>query len=342
MDIRMTSRLATIISVIVLLVLFGLYQVLWAPNTFSSDQFITVSKGESFRQVVDSLESHGIIRNRLLFDLAGRMLNLTTKMQVGKYRFKSGMSNKEILEDLRYGKTIELITVHIPEGMRVARQAFVFAHALGIDSARFMALAGDTIFLASLGIPANTVEGYLMPNTYKFYWQTDEEEIFRTIVAEFWKFFNDTLKAYAAARGRSINDILTVASIVEAETAVDSERAIVAGVYYNRLEKRMRLEADPTIQYILEDGPRRLRYSDLKRESAYNTYRHYGLPPGPINNPGKASILAALYPARHKYYFFVANGHGGHTFSKTYSEHRQAIQSYRKKREEQQAAKQEG
>lgn len=337
----MMRRLQILLGVLILIVLVAFYEILWAPNSFEGDRFVTVSKGDTFRQVIDSLQSHGIIRNRTLFDLAGRTLRLTTRMQIGKYRFKSGMSNKEILEDLRYGKTIELVMVHIPEGLRMARQAFICKRVLGIDSARFMALAKDTFFVRSLGVPAPTLEGFLLPNSYKFYWQTDEEDVIREMVAQFWGFFNDTLKAYAAARGRSINDILTIASIVEAETAVDSERAIVAGVYYNRLEKRMRLEADPTIQYILEDGPRRLRYSDLKRESAYNTYRHYGLPPSPINNPGEASILAALYPVRHKYLFFVANGIGGHTFTRTYGEHRKAIELYRKKKVEE-ALKQDG
>ena len=303
---------------------------------------MTVSKGESFAQVVTTLENSGIIRNRKMFDLAGRILKLTTKMQIGMYHFRSGMSNKEILEDLRYGKTIEPVNVKIPEGLTATRVAKMFSHLLGIDSARYISLVHDTNFAQTLGIAAKSLEGYLMPNTYKLYWQADEEDIIRAQVQEFWYVVNDSLRVDAELSGKSINDFLTVASIIEKESSIDSERAIIAGVYYNRLQKQMRLEADPTVQYIIEDGPRRLHYTDLQRESEYNTYLHYGLPPGPINNPGKASILAAIYPQKSMFLFFVANGLGGHTFSRTYEEHQRAVRQFRKLRAEQDALKQEG
>ena len=318
------------------------YLVLWAPNTFENDRFILVSKGESFSQVLTSLENAGAIRSRLLFSVAGRVLDLTTKMQIGKYRIKSGMSNKEILEDLREGKTTELISVVVREGLWAVRQAKLFVKNLGIDSARFMNLVRDTALTRKYNIPASTFEGYLLPNTYKFYWQADEVQIITAMVNEFWLVFNDSLQTIARKKGKSIHEIVTLASIVEMETSVDSERAIIAGVYANRLRKNMRLEADPTVEYVLEDGPRRLHYSDLQRESAYNTYLHRGLPPGPINNPGKASIYAALSPLKSKYLFFVANGQGGHTFTKTYEEHLKAVRHLRKLRAEQQATKEEG
>ena len=155
-------------------------------------------------------------------------------------------------------------------------------------------------------------------------------------------FLQERVRARLQSRGWSVNDLLALASIVDAETSIDSERVVIAGVYYNRLERKMRLEADPTVQFILEDGPRRLKFSDLHKESAYNTYRHTGLPPGPINNPARASIYAALYPTRHTYYFFVANGLGGHTFTRTYSEHRRAAQRFHKFREQQDASKEQG
>ncbi|MBI1806298.1 MAG: endolytic transglycosylase MltG [Ignavibacteria bacterium] len=319
-----------------------IYEILWAPNTFDGDRFITVSRGETFKQVIDSLEHAGVIRNRVLFDIAGRLRGLTTTMQIGKYRFKTGMSNSEILRDIHLGTTTELITIHIPEGVRASRQAHIFARSLGIDSARFMYLVNDSSFAHSIGASSNSLTGYLTPNTYTFYWQTDEEEIIKTQVSEFWKIFDDTLRERASDLGLSVNEILTMASIIELETSIDSERAVIAGVYYNRLRKHMRLQADPTVQFILDDGPRRLHYSDLDRESAYNTYLHPGLPPSPINNPGDASILAALYPTRHKYLFFVANGWGGHKFSQTFSEHKRAIQNYRKFREVQQVLREEG
>ena len=326
----------------IVLAFLTVYQVFWAPNTFESDRFITVSKGESFAHVTISLEQDGIIRNRLLFDIAGRMLKFTTTMQIGKYRFTSGMSNKEILEDLHYGKTIEFIVVNIPEGLRATKHARIFARTLGIDSARYVSLVFDSSFTRGLNIPARSLEGYLMPSSYLLFWQMDEAEIIKAQVNEFWRVFNDTLQETAERMGETTHDVVTLASIVENETHIDTERAIIAGVYLNRLEKGMRLEADPTIQYIIGDSPRRLYNSDLELESAYNTYRHYGLPPGPINNPGKASFLAALFPQKSKYLFFVATGQGGHAFSRTYQDHQKAVGHYRKFRKLQEALRQEG
>src|ERR1041385_1256154 len=338
----MIRKLNIALIALILFCLFLLYEILLASNTFDGDRFITVSKGESFSQVVDSLDQAGVVRNRTLFILAGKLLRLTTRMQIGKYRFRSGASNKEILEDLRHGKNIELITITVREGLKASRIARIYGRNLGIDSTRFMQLVNDSSLAHRFGVKENSLEGYLMPNTYKFYWQSDEEEIIAEMVKQFWLVFSDTLKVRMESRHISLNELLALASIIEAETNVDSERAIVAGVYYNRLQKRMRLEADPTIQYILEDGPRRLHYSDLQRESPYNTYRNYGLPPGPVNNPGQSSIIAALYPKRHRYLYFVANGQGGHTFSKTFVEHKRAIQRFRRIREEQQAIKEAG
>ena len=337
----MRKWLVRILAAVLGLGLIAAYEILWAPNSFEGDRSLTVSRGENFQQVLDSLENGGIIRSRALIDAAGRILGLTTKMQIGKYRFTSGMSNREMLEDLRSGRTIEPITVMLPEGVKAARQAKILARTIGIDSVRYMTLVYDSNFAHGLGVQANSLEGYLMPDTYKLYWQMDEELIIREQVEEFWKFMNDSLRAELDSTGRSLNHVLVLASIVNAETAIDSERALVAGVYYNRLERRMRLEADPTVQYILLDGPRRLKLSDLHRESPYNTYRNYGLPPGPIGNPGRASILAALFPVRHRYLFFVANGQGGHTFTRTFLEHRRAARRYRKFRNAQEAMREE-
>lgn len=154
------------------------------------------------------------------------------------------------------------------------------------------------------------------------------------MVKGFKDFYVDSLKTRQEALKLTLNEVLTLASIVEGEAMLDEERAVIAGVYLNRLKKRMRLEADPTVQYAIPDGPRRLTYSDLRFNSPYNTYVHYGLPPGPINSPGRKSILAALYPQFHSFLYFVANGSGGHIFSRTYSEHQKAVQSYRKMRRE--------
>lgn len=319
-------------AIAVLLMFLGVYEILWAPNDFEGDRVITISKGDTFRQIEDTLLTSGVVRNRLLFNLAARLLGSTRKMQIGKYRFSPGMSNSRILEDIEFGKSAELLTVVIPEGFRMKRIAALLRRNLGLDSARVISLASDTHFIRRIGLEAPTLEGYLMPSTYRFYWQEEEETVISTLTGNFMNFFTDSLASIARGRGMRIGEVITLASIIEAETSVDSERVRIAGVYWNRLKKRMRLQADPTVQYILEDGPRRLTHADLQRSSPYNTYRNYGLPPGPINNPGRASILAALNPEKHGYYFFVATGEGGHTFSRTYAEHLRAVRKFFRKR----------
>jgi UPF0755 protein len=322
------------VALAVLLGLGGLYVILWAPNTFDGDRIITVSKGDTFRAIEDTLVTSGVIRNKLLFNLAARILGSTRRMQIGRYRFRSGMSNSRILEDLEFGKSAELVTITIPEGTRARRVAAIYGRSLGLDTSLFMALVMDPEFTRSRGIDAPSLEGYLLPSTYRFYWQEAEESVLTAMTSAFRRFVGDSLEALAARRRMTVHQAVTLASIIEAETRVDSERAMISGVYHNRLRKRMRLQADPTVQYILEDGPRRLTYSDLQRPSPYNTYRNAGLPPGPINNPGMASILAALSPAGHGYYFFVANGEGGHSFSPTYAEHLRQVRKFQRKRAE--------
>jgi UPF0755 protein len=327
-------RIALFLGLVVM-TLFA-YEVFLSPHYFEGDRFIIVSKGESFDDVADSLLSAGIITSRFYFEAAGRILAWTTRMQVGKFRFKSGVSNFKILDILRGGKTIETISVVIPEGMRTTTVARICADKLGVDSARFMKFVNDSAFARRLGVVAGNLNGYLMPKTYEFYWQTDEDAILKTLVTEFWSDVDSNMLAQAKRRGKKIHEIVTLASIIELETAIDSERAIIAGVYYNRLQRRMRLQADPTVQYALGGEPRRLHFSDLKVNSPYNTYVNYGLPPGPINNPGLESITAAIYPTRHRYLYFVATGEGGHTFSLNFSQHGRAKQKYIRVRQQEQ------
>ncbi len=313
---------ATIVLLTVLGGSFLLFTLYW-PNTFpgGGEKVLFVSRGETFAEVVDTLEAGGLIRSRELFILTADILGGRSRIHVGKYLLKSGISNEELFHFLFYGKGIVPISVTIPEGLTIRRQARIFARHLGIDSTRYIQFANDTAFAHRLGFPDPSLEGYLLPDTYRFNWQTDERDILRELAEAFRHFFGDSLEQQARDLHLSVRQAVTMASIVEGETHLSEERPIVAGVYYNRLKIGMRLEADPTIQYLLESGPRRLSYDDLKMDNPYNTYQHAGLPPGPINSPGRSSILAALFPAHHQYLYFVANGKGGHWFSRTYDEH---------------------
>lgn len=323
------------ISSICFVVLGFFYYVFLFPNHYDDPKgkLVTISRGASFKTVVDSLVVDGAIRNAWSFELAGRMLGYTKSIKVGKYLFVSGQSNFDILRDINYGKSRIILPITIVEGWRLNQVANRFEHELGIDKKKFLALCHNEIFIRTHGIQDTSLEGYLLPETYSFYWQTDEQEIIDRILAGFKQFYNDSLQRKQAELGRSQSEILTLASIVEAESNVDEERPRVAGVYWNRLKKKMRLEADPTVQYAIGEG-RRLRYDDLDYDSPYNTYRHVGLPPGPINNPGKLSILATLYPEQHEYLFFVATGTGGHRFAKKYSDHQKNIRLYHRARRE--------
>jgi len=311
--------------------------IFWWPNSFSDPdrRVINVSRGDSFARVVDSLYVNGIIRGKTSFRIAGKIIGGTTELKVGRYTFTSGASNLSIIQDLREGNRT-LITVSIPEGVLMTTVAWRLSKELGVDSAKVMELCRDSSIMAEWDIPDSTAEGYLLPDTYLFHWQTGERDLVERLLRAFQEFYVDSLLARATQLGMTTHEVLTLASIVDKETQIPDERAVVSGVYHNRLKIRMRLEADPTVQYILPDGPRRLLYSDLRVRSPYNTYRNYGLPPGPIGNPGREAVLATLYPTEHQFYYFVANGRGGHTFTRTYEEHQRAVRVYKRVRREMQ------
>ncbi|MBI4418164.1 MAG: endolytic transglycosylase MltG [Ignavibacteriales bacterium] len=334
------SARVTIVAagVVVFIVLsFSIWIFLW-PNWFSGppERVIHVARGDTFNRVTDSLYTNGIIRSKQAFKIAGRMLGLSRELKVGRYSFPSGLSNLTILYALRDGTSRKLIPVSLPEGIRMTFVAGRLGKELGVDSTRIMDLCTDSSLVAAWGISAPSLEGYLLPDTYFFHWQTEELSVVERFLQAFREFYSDSLLERQRQLGMSTHQVVTFASIVERETQMPWERAVVAGVYHNRLARGMRLEADPTIQYVLPDGPRRLMYSDLRIESAYNTYRIRGLPPGPIGNPGRDAILASLYPERHEYLYFVADGTGGHRFSKSYSEHLRAVREYRRVRREMQ------
>jgi UPF0755 protein len=338
--VRRLRVLLIIVGVLLAGAMLWLGYVFFGPNDFegASEKTFYVSRGQPFSAIVDSLDSQGIIRDKALFVFVAKMRGGISRLQVGKYLFRSGVSNSEIFLVMRSGRGGVPIQVTIPEGLTARGQAKLLVRAVGIDSAKYMRLVTDESFTRSLGVEARSLEGYLFPETYVFTWQQDEREVVKKFVDQFMRFYTDSLREREQVLGWTTEQVLTLASIVEGESRIKEERPIIAGVYRNRLRKGMLLEADPTIQYILEDGPRRLTYADLKMESPYNTYRHKGLPPGPVNNPGLASIIAALYPAEHNYYFFVANGAGGHWFSTTFDEHKRMVRMARHRRALQQAS----
>jgi UPF0755 protein len=307
-----------------------MYYAVWAPHSFTSPKTVMIGRGKSFAAAAEALQDSGVISNAFLFRVVGKAFGVRS-VRAGKYQFTSGVSTIDLIRDLQEGASAVAFFVTIPEGFKGVQIAHTLRREVGIDSAKFMGLFADA---RQFGLPPHTktLEGYLFPDTYDFAWGEDEHAIIERMVHRFQKFFVDSLARRAKAMKLSMNEVMTMASIVEGEAVKADERPVIAGLYYNRLRIKMRLEADPTVQYAIADGPRRLTYEDLKMASPYNTYRVQGLPPGPINNPGKASILAALYPSKNKFLFFVADGTGAHRFARTYDEHMKNVREYRKHR----------
>jgi UPF0755 protein len=332
----LTSRrlLTIVVGVFLTFILVSGYIVFYGANTFEGEieKVFFIRRGATFSAIVDSLDRQGIIRSKRMFKIVARIYGGTDRIQAGRFRFSSGISNADLFLLMRDGAGNHLIRVTIPEGSRPRLQARIFARAVGIDSARFEEMVYDPQFTRDQGIEAESLEGYLLPETYALQWGIDEKELIQIQLREFGKFFTDSLVERAKDLGWSVHQAVTFASIVEGEAVLDAERSTIAGVYHNRLRLRMKLEADPTIQYLIGGGPRRVLYSDLRMDSPYNTYKYVGLPPGPVNNPGKASMLASLNPAVHRYLYFVANGKGGHWFSETYNEHMLNVRRYRHER----------
>ncbi|MCL5267387.1 MAG: endolytic transglycosylase MltG [Bacteroidetes bacterium] len=330
-DLRQKKNLALLAASALAAFLLFLFVVFVTPYHEAQGKgvVVTIEHGASAEQVFSQLARDNLITNRILFKLAARLLSMDHEIKAGKYIFAGHFSDYDVLNLIASGKSNLFVTVTVPEGLTVKQIASIYHREVGVDSLRFVQEALGDSMATILNIPSKNLEGYLFPQTYDFYYGTPASEIIRRMADQFKSFFNDSLRSRAVETGYSVSQIMKIASIVEAEARVDSERPIIASVYYNRLRKGIPLEADPTIEYAMGEHTR-IYYKDLRINSPYNTYERVGLPPTPICNPGEKSILAALYPDTTKYLFFVATGTGGHRFSDTYREHLRAVKAYRK------------
>jgi len=297
-------------------------------NTSQTTTRLTVHRRMVFRSILEELHRNGSVTSTWPTLLTGSLVPKLHNIKPGRYLIPPGMSNFGLLYYLHAHPQDE-VRITLPEGMDLRKIARILSRNLDFDSTRFMAAVSNKKLLARHGISADNAEGYLFPGTYNFAWASTPEEAAGFLVGRFRHFYSDHLQKMAAQEGLSETGLLTLASIVEAETPLDAEKTLVASVYLNRLKKNMRLQADPTVQYALGGAARRLYYKDLAADSPYNTYRHNGLPPGPICNPGAASILAVLKPAQSSFIYFVATGNGGHNFASSLTEHNANIKKYK-------------
>jgi UPF0755 protein len=301
----------------------------------SPGMYVDIPHGASRRTVARLLEENGVVRSRFAFEVLARLRHRRT-LQAGEYYFDHPERQAEVFDTIASGRvfTVQLV---IPEGFDMFAIADLAAREGFLTREDFLAAARDPTPILDLAPRAPSLEGFLAPATYEFPRHVTGVEMAQAMV----KRFRQIWTSVADAGGPPPQDVLavvTLASLVERETPQPSERPLVAGVFTNRLQRRMPLECDPTVVYALEIAGQysgTLEAADLRFASPYNTYQNRGLPPGPIANPGEASLRAAFDPPKTDYLYFVANTLGGHFFSKTLAEHNRNVARYRRLREEQ-------
>jgi len=290
-----------------------------------------IKRGTTFRQVVDSLAQKGLVRDKWIILLLGRISGIDRKIKAGYYSLWGTMSPLEIVNAIRLGKIIEYeITVVPGDSLREVGQKFSLLSA--VEGEEFQRLCTSREFLDSLDVDAPSLEGYLFPETYRFPKGLEVKEALSIMVNRLREKFDDDMTLRTMELGLTEREVLTMASIVEKEAITDKERPIIAGVYYNRLKKHMLLQADPTAIYGVKSSKETITKQDLLKKTPYNTYVIKGLPPGPIASPGLKSIIAALNPANVPYLYFVSNNDGTHNFSVTLSNHVEAVKIYRSRK----------
>jgi UPF0755 protein len=290
-----------------------------------------VRPGASLGQVARELESRGLIRNAVAFKMLARYRNVDGALQVGEYEFSAALAPGEILTRIVEGRVVTFEVV-IPEGLTASQIALRLEAAGLSNAADFSAFASDPASVGSLGVEGATLEGYLFPETYRLPRGLGVREVAKVLVDQFLQVWRE-IEPQARSQELSMLEVVTLASIVEKETAAPEERPLIASVFRNRLRRGMRLETDPTVIYGIPDFDGNLRRRDLENaENPYNTYQIPGLPPGPIANPGADALRAVVNPAESEYLFFVSRNDGTHFFSKTYAEHDRAVDRYQRKR----------
>ena len=292
---------------------------------------VKISSGMSFQAVVDSLFDRGVVTRPLLFGLYGRARRLDRAVKAGTYRLPLGARFAEVHAALAEGRMVSF-PVTFPEGLTVRRMAGRIAAAAGSDSVTVVnALGGDNLHLR-WGVPGPGLEGYLFPDTYRFAEGVGTARVVAAMVARYREYWTPERRGRLAESGMSEREIVTLASIIQAEAGHTSEMPTISSVFHNRLRIGMRLQADPTIHYALPPGhrPRLLTAAmDSVAEHPYNTYHRGGLPPGPICAPGASALDAALSPADTDYLYFVAGAGNRHIFSSTLAEHNAAVRRTR-------------
>ena len=294
------------------------------------ERLVDIPTGTSTPGISQRLVTAGVVRDALTFRAALWLSGQARGLKAGEYRFDRPMSARDVIDMIARGD-VYVVPITFREGLTIAETAEVFASSGFGTAEAFVAAATNPSLIRDLDLDATDLEGYLFPDTYTLPRKTTAERLVERMVAQFRQVVTDELRAEAKARGLSIRQLVTLASLVEKETAKADERPTVAAVYSNRLRIGMGLQCDPTVIYALQRAGKftgNLRRVDLQYDSPYNTYRYPGLPPGPIAAPGKASLEAAARPASVDYLYFVSRNDGSHEFARTLPEHNRNVQRW--------------
>lgn len=325
--------LGLLISSILLLLGHGWYQKQLNQEASGLDgEIFEVPTGVSIREVAEMLETRDLIGSSLLFRLHLRMAYPGGSVKAGEYRFEAPITIRRIASKLVEGR-IFYHRITVPEGLDHWETASLLGKHEFFAEDEILSLIADPAPVKELDPEAANLEGYLFPETYLVARNTDPDQIIEMMVSRFHGVWKGKLERRAEVLGMSVREVVTLASLIEKETSLDRERPLVSSVFHNRLKRGMKLACDPTVIYAVKlvkswDGI--IHQSDLDLDSPYNTYLYPGLPPGPIANPGLASIEAALYPAETGLLYFVSRNDGSHIFSENYREHQSAVRKYQR------------
>jgi UPF0755 protein len=330
------TRLILVVGVSLCLVVAGMvlsfYRYATTPaQTPETTAAVWIRPGDSFAEAVARLQEVGIVRHPKKFRWLAYLKGDERRIRAGEYLLKTTMAPTAILEILVGGKAL-LHKVVVPEGSTAAEIGQVLERAGFVSREGFLEKASDPGLVKVLGVEGDTFEGYLFPETYLFAKGVSAEQIIRKMVSHFRSVFTPAWVERAREVGLSVHEVVTLASIVEKETAKPEERPLIAAVFLNRLKQGMGLESDPTVIYGIKAFDGNLTRRDLETFTPYNTYHITGLPAGPISNPGQASIEAVLYPSDQPYLYFVSKNDGSHHFSCTLAEHNAMVDRYQRGR----------
>ena len=300
-----------------------------APGSVQTSVF-TVSPGEPVGRIATRLKRDGLLKSALAFRLLARWRGLESKLKIGEFELSPSLTPDELLDRIVAGRVVAYEVV-IPEGFSLVQIADRLAEAGVVDREDFLAVSRAPETAEALGVEGGSLEGYLFPETYRIPRGLPPDAVARVLVDEFHRAWTE-IAPLAEARDFSMQETVTLASIVEKETGAPEERPLIASVFWNRLDRDMRLETDPTVIYGIEDFDGNIRRSHLRdRDNPYNTYVIPGLPPGPIASPGRESLRAVVQPAESEYLFFVSRNDGTPFFSRTYPEHSKAVARYQRR-----------